>query len=506
MKKILLVLFAFISLNAFSQLQVKEGSFKHIPGGIIEDKEKYTDPNGSPMALIKISTENINEQERQRLVFNGNRETQILKEPKTGQMWVYITAEAATFINIKHPDYGTYKYYLPEKLCDYCVYEMVLQYIQANDQVGQNNYLIIKVDKADARIYIDEEYVGKQFAHKQFQVGSTHTWKIECELCRAESGSVTITNDENLIDITMLPEFGYLNVTTTPENGAQVYINDSMVGVTPYRSDKLSIGKHTVKVVKDKFKMSEQIVVVEDKKTSNANIQMISVFVDVTVESDSNSDVLINGVFKGKGYWTGKLHEGTYVFEAKKENHRTIRKTVEIVAGNNQTIKLGSPEPIDGSYNTELSYLGRNVNFITLNAAYSIAPQTSFGFTFGSVKIIGWYVSVMSNFDFTGFDMIDKSYEEVILTGNTRSTRISVIGGMVANNFKLGLGYGMILRCCETAAGDYVEYTPNTYRGFDLAAGFQFDLKNITLEIDAVTTNLRMIEIKLGVGFNWNKR
>ena len=92
MKKILLVLFVFILLNAFSQLQVKEGSFKYLPGGVIEDKETYTDDNESPMALIKISTENIPEQERMRLVFAGNRETQILKVPKTGQMWIYISA------------------------------------------------------------------------------------------------------------------------------------------------------------------------------------------------------------------------------------------------------------------------------------------------------------------------------------------------------------------------------------------------------------------------------
>ena len=63
------------------------------------------------------------------LIFSGNRETQIIKKPETGQMWVYLSAEAATFINIKHPDYGTYKYFLPERLCDYCVYEMVLQYV-----------------------------------------------------------------------------------------------------------------------------------------------------------------------------------------------------------------------------------------------------------------------------------------------------------------------------------------------------------------------------------------
>ena len=160
MKKILLVLFALISLNAFAQLHVKEGSFKHVAGGIIEDKEEYTDGNEMPMALIKISTENIPEQERLRLVFTGNRETQIIKRPKTGQMWIYLSAEAATFIDIKHPDYGTYKYFLPERLCDYCVYEMVLQYVNAVPEM-KTGVLIVVSEPLEADVYIDGKYSGK---------------------------------------------------------------------------------------------------------------------------------------------------------------------------------------------------------------------------------------------------------------------------------------------------------------------------------------------------------
>ena len=335
-------------MNSFAQLQVKEGSFKYVPGGVIDNKEEYTDGNDLPMALIKISTENIPEQERMRLVFVGNRATQIIKKPRTGSMWIYISADAATFIDIRHPDYGTYKYYLPEELCDYCVYEMVLQYVEMQN-ASEQNYLIVKSDQANAKIYIDEEYVGNQFAHKQFLVGSTHKWKMECDLYRTESGSVTITNEENVVDITMLPEFGYLNVTTSPENGAKVYINDNMVGTTPYKSDKLSIGDYTIKVVKDKFKTTEQNVVVKDKETSNVNIKMLSVFVDVIIRTDLNSDIYVDGKRKSKGSWTGEILEGTHVFEARKENHRTTQKTVEIVAGNNQTIKLDSPEAINGS-------------------------------------------------------------------------------------------------------------------------------------------------------------
>ena len=158
MKKILLVLFALISLNAFSQLQVKEGSFKYVPGGVIDNKLEYTDGNDLPMALIKISTENIPEQERMRLVFVGNRATQIIKKPKTGSMWIYISAEPATFIDIRHPDYGTCKYYLPEELCDYCVYEMVLQYVNNN---SSNTYISVDSEPSGADIYIDGKHYGK---------------------------------------------------------------------------------------------------------------------------------------------------------------------------------------------------------------------------------------------------------------------------------------------------------------------------------------------------------
>ena len=385
MKRILLVLFAFISLNAFSQLQVKEGSFKHIPGGIIEDKEEYTDGNDFPMALIKISTENINEQERQRLVFTGNRETQFIKKPKTGQMWVYLSAEAATFIDIKHPDYGTYKYYLPERLCDYCVYEMVLQYV-----------------------------------------------------------------DDNALSNT------YISVDTEP-SGADIYIDGKQYGQTPNIITDLPMGKHEIKLEKQDYNPVTKIFIIENGEKKKFNETLVSVYYK---EIDD------------------------------KEDEREV-----------SAVEKNIPEKKDRN--------SSNTNFLALNAAYSVAPQASFGFTYGQVNRFGWFVSAMSNFDFVGFNTIDKSYEEVILTGNAKSTRISVTGGVIAKIggpvcFKAGAGCGMILRCCETASGDYVEYMPNTYKGVDLTAGLQFNLRNLTIGIDAVTTNFQMTEIKLGIGFNWN--
>ena len=364
MKRILLVIFALISLNAFSQLQVKEGSFKYVPGGVIEDKEEYTDGNDLPMALIKISTENINEYERSRLVFTGNRATQIIKKPKTGEMWVYISAETATFINIKHPDYGTFKYPLPEDLCDYCVYEMVLQYIPivaAEEQLKpQKAHLIVKSDQDNATIYIDDEPVSTKEASKLFDIGGTHTWMIKCNMYHTESGTVTL-NERILIDKELRPNFGYLNITTKPEEGAKVFVDEEYVGISPIKTDRLKSGSHTVRVMKDMYKMKEQSFVVTDGQTNEVTLEMLANFVNVTINTDSQSDIYVDDELKGKGKWTGRLSDGSHAFEAKKVNHKPSKKNVDLVLGDTQVITLDAPKPINGTAEINSSPMGANI-------------------------------------------------------------------------------------------------------------------------------------------------
>ena len=430
MKRILLVLFTLISLNAFSQLQVKEGSFKYVPGGVIDDKAEYTDGNDLPMALIKISTENIPEQERMRLVFVGNRATQIIKKPKTGSMWIYISAEAATFIDIRHPDYGTYKYYLPEELCDYCVYEMVLQYVNDQPELGflaissepseadiyidgkhygktnnvitnlavgthelklekegyatltktfvttkgetlklnetlqavskQKVHFIVKADQENATIYIDDEPLGTKEASKLFMLGSSHTWMIKCNMYHTESGTVTL-NERTVIDKKLRPNFGFLNISTTPEQGAKVFVDEEYVGQSPVKTDKLKSGTHTVRVMKDMYKMKEQSFTVTDGQTTNATLNMAANFVNVTVNTDSQSDIYVDDEYKGKGRWTGRLSDGTHMFEARKTNHKTSKKSLDLVLGETKAISIDAPSPINGELEINSTPMGATI-------------------------------------------------------------------------------------------------------------------------------------------------
>ena len=429
MRKVLLMLFVLMSFNAFSQLQVKEGSFKRDGNAVIDDKDEHYDDNYEPMALIKISTVNINETERMRLAFRGNRATQIKKDYLNGQVWLYIS-KAADFLEISHPDYSQITYKLPETLCGFCVYDMTLEYVESKPGTGflaissepseadvyvdgkhygktttvvtdlaegnhtlklekqgyltvtknivitkgetlklnetmqtvssQRTYLIVKADQPDARIYIDNNLKNTGEHAESVIIGSTHTYKIECNLYHTETGTVTV-NERMTIEKKLRPAFGYINVSTTPEQGAKVFVNGEYLGLSPIKSDKLKSGSHTVMVMKDMFKMTEKSFVVNDGQTTNATLNMSSNFVNVTINTDADADIYVDEEYKAKGRWTGRLSDGLHNFEARKQNHRSTKKSLDLVLGENQTITLEAPKPINGSLDVNSSPMSAEI-------------------------------------------------------------------------------------------------------------------------------------------------
>ena len=422
MKRILLLVFALISLNTFAQLQVKEGSFKYVPGGVIDNKAEYTDGNDLPMALIKISTENIPEQERMRLVFVGNRATQIIKKPRTGSMWIYISAEAATFIDIRHPDYGTYKYYLPEELCDYCVYEMVLQYV--NNNASSNTYISVDTEPSGADIYIDGKHYGK----------------------------------------------------------------------TPNIITDLPMGKHEIKLEKQEYNPVTKIFIIEDGEKLKFNETLLSVYYKASAVEEEEKEVVVEKKAKPE-----KEVKKEVVVEKKAKPEKEVKK--EVVA-----VEKVKPEKKVKDKSLP------STNFLTLNAAYSVAPQTSFGFTYGQINKVGWFVSAMSNF---GTRFSANSWDELsgidkaVASGKSSDARLSFTGGLVCKLFepvylKVGAGYGARVKCWEIDDTWY-EYPSNSYKGLDLTAGLMFNIKGYTISADVVTTGFEYMEVKIGVGLNWKK-
>jgi len=128
-KKLIFILWLFfIFAQAYAQLEVKQGSFKEVPGfvNVNPDPNYQTDDNDLPFAVLKIRTENINDKQRHELKFSGNAGTFIMLEYKDGEVWVYLTAQYASYIKISHPDFSSIEYTFPFDMQPKCGYELTL--------------------------------------------------------------------------------------------------------------------------------------------------------------------------------------------------------------------------------------------------------------------------------------------------------------------------------------------------------------------------------------------
>lgn len=602
-RKLLLLLFILIpSIPLFAQLEVKEGSFKKVDGFVNLNPNIQSDDNDVLYAVVKIRTENINDKQRHEMLFEGNLATFIEVEYKVGEVWVYISSSPATYLKISHPDLSSTEFWFPYDLEPKQGYELTLVNMTNYTPIPvipTFNYMIVKADQPDAIIYIDDVPVGNGQVKKQYNVGEKHSWKIECNLYHTESGEVTIMMppEKALIDKKLRPAFGYLHVTSQPESGANVFIDNNRVGVTPYKSDRIPSGQHTVKVMKEMYFIAEEIFTVNDGFMTEAAMKMSPNFVVVNVSTDSQSDIYVDNEHKGKGAWSGRLSDGNHLFEAKKESHRTSIKTATLVLGSNENIVLPNPEPIYGTLDIDSEpidatiyidgkkkgetpsvisdiligghelrlekdgyltkkktfYLEENklvslheklvvdpkavpkqpkakkekikvykekvefkkYNYLTLNVALDSYTKPSYGLSYGRVKKYGWFVNVMSNFNFKGLSADYECGSDFTVNGDypvysgvEEFSSISATAGFIyriTESFalKIGAGYGMKSLVYEMVDKKYVKNTDISVSGVDMSLGTVLKFKSFVVSLDCVTTNFKCYEVNLGLGIGF---
>lgn len=124
--KIFILLLTFIHIiPSFAQLEVKEESFKEVPGFVNINTDKMYDDNDKPYAVLKIRTENINNKQRRELVFEGDAATYFELEYNVGEIWVYLSYYA-TFLKISHPDLSSTEFWFPFDMAPKKGYELTL--------------------------------------------------------------------------------------------------------------------------------------------------------------------------------------------------------------------------------------------------------------------------------------------------------------------------------------------------------------------------------------------
>lgn len=157
--------------------------------------------------------------------------------------------------------------------------------------------------------------------------------------------------------------------------------------------------------------------------------------------------------------------------------------------------------------------------FATVNASYGFSGIPMAGFTVGQYDKFGWYVTLMTGFDFdyTGYQVVDHCQKDGYIGAilpfykpNSKISAVSVMaGGIMGLNdivyVKAGLGYGMRSVAWQLWEDDYVTNDGFSAHGVDVGAGLLFDINRFVLTLDGVTTNFHVFEARLGLGFRFSK-
>ena len=320
----------------------------------------------------------------------------------------------------------------------------------------------LKVD-ADAEIWVNGEKKGIRSWTGNLEAGS---YIVECRMkdCKPTRVEKDITADMNGQTLTLQvpqPLTGMLVLNSSPAM-AEIYIDGERKGETPMRINKLNVGKHSLRLVKEGYKPLNKSFNIEDGKTLELEEKM-----------EAEAPVVVKPE------------------KPKKEEKLNLEKE--------KPAKPTAP----------------SVWFATANVAYSLAPQASFGFTIGQVKRFGWFFSAMSNF---GFKAMQYNYtadadgyvdgEYPYYTGEKCNLRISVMGGAMMKvaeplYLRAGVGYGQRVKSWYISDGRLVKMSDDSWAGVDASIGAQVHLKGFVLSLEAVTTSFKDVEGKVGVGYSF---
>ena len=348
MKQLINLLVLLLAITALHAQSISVASFRALPTDMTA---RVTDPvkdrNGDKCALIKVVTTESG------FGWEGGMLGIMKAEKKTGEYWVYVPYGAKK-LTIKHDKLGVLRNYLyPEPIKIATVYEMVLTTgkvtLIVEDAEIPTQWLLIESEPDGADVSIDEVFAGTTPFQKELELGR-HAYSINKPLYHPSAGVVELKKKDSVMKVstTLKPNFGKLNITSLPEPGAEIILDDVPTAkITPFILDNVPSGKHIISLRKDWYAPIKQEVVVQDGQTANYIIRMIPAYSNISIKAEQNSQIYVNNEHKGTTNWTGRMMPGMYTFEARKDKHHNDSRKIEIFADDDQTIKL-EPLPITG--------------------------------------------------------------------------------------------------------------------------------------------------------------
>ncbi len=350
-----------ISVKSFRLLESDLDARVHYP---------LKDQNGDPCAIIKVVTT------QKGFTFDGGTMGIMKTIEKPSEIWVYVPWGIKR-ISFFHPKLGQLRdYMIPVHVEKATVYELVLisdKVVKTVEETIQSQWLVITPEPSNALVYLNDEFVKTGEYMAKLKPGA-YSYRVELPLYHAEAGRVELGMEKKMLNVNLKPAFGYIRISSQPEDGAQVFVDGKLLSATtPLTTEPISSGEHTVQVVKEMFQPVSHKVKVFDGQTTPLTVQLQPNFAELTIAAPAGASIVVNNQQKGTTNWSGRLGAGVYSVEARLAKHRAAKQDIELNAGDKRTIDL-QPTPIYGSLDVVSSPSGAT---ITIDGKdYGTTPNT----------------------------------------------------------------------------------------------------------------------------------
>ena len=349
MKYIISSFFFLFSIFSYSQ-EITVGETEFLEKDIAARTNPRMDGNGEPCALIRVVIPSV-----LGMQFEGWVIGNVVYKPGEYQVWV---PSGTKKISFRHPDYLPGEIVFTQSITGKCVYRVKLVAPelpkQGTKKLQTSQYLIFNVTPADAIVEVEGEiWNNNGGSARKFVPFGDYTYSVQAKDYHSSSGKVSVSDPTNkvVVDVKLLPAFGWVEIKANESNrGGTVFIDNKQIGTVPCKSDQLTSGTHTVRIVKALYGNWEQQVTITDNKTTEMSPELSANFANVRLTVENNAEIWVNGEMKGKGSWSGNLSTGEYEFETKAENHRPSHVNKSLSVSKEQVvISLPAPTPIVGS-------------------------------------------------------------------------------------------------------------------------------------------------------------
>ena len=291
------------------------------------------DQNGEKCALIKVVTTETG------FGWEGGMLGITKVEPKLGEFWVYVP-HGAKKITIKHAQLGILRDYIyTEAIKEATVYEMVLTTGIVKTIVEQREiesvWLMINSTPSGSDLYIDDVYVGQTPFQKKMKK-QKYNFRLSKVKYQPNAGVVDLSDidDNKELSINLKPDFGSIYITTEPENGAIVILdNINTTKTTPCTLDEVESGTHRITLRREWYEpvIKEFNLLAEEEKT--INIKLLPSYGELNISTEPKADIFIENVKKGHGEYSCRLSPGIYSVKAQKPKHHDDYQNIEIMLG-----------------------------------------------------------------------------------------------------------------------------------------------------------------------------